>query len=64
MRVEHLKKIDYGRDRLNGLCWVVIGTIVVSEAIPDFYDVVAGVLSWVGLTTIATDLGASLLTFC
>ena len=56
MRNVQTDKYDRLWKPLLALCWTVIGAVVLSEAVPEFYEVIAGVLSWVGLSTISTDL--------
>jgi len=41
---------------LGHIAFVMVQVIVLSEAIPEFFEVVSGVVSWVGFSTFATDL--------
>lgn len=41
---------------LGAIGFLGLQAVVLSEAIPDFFGVVSGVISWIGFTPIATDL--------
>eukprot|EP01043_Picozoa_sp_COSAG02_P050384 COSAG02_NODE_5173_length_4572_cov_2.069528_1_plen_499_part_10 len=41
---------------LGDIAFVIVQVIVFSEAIPEFFEAVSGVVSWIGFSTFATDL--------
>jgi hypothetical protein len=41
---------------LGDIAFVIIQVVVLSEAIPEFFEVASGVVSWIGFSTFATDL--------